>query len=438
MKARKRIGHLLLTAALVVAISACGSSSKEGEAAGTSGKTAAETVRLSFMTTWSETDPYSSFYYDLVMEFMKQNPDIKIDIQMTPYIDYPVKLSTSAAGNQLADLILMIRGGSQLESMVHTGLLMPIDEVMNRWPEDYLKADLIQDFNVDGKQYGIPSEISYHSIIFYNQKILKDAGYSSFPASFEEFEKLIMALKAKGITPISVGNAKGAALMDSYLSPLNAKISGKGVYEALLSGQKKFTDADFVASLEKIKELFEMGAFNVDLNNIDNVQATDLFLTGHSAIYIDGNWAVKQISSSKAEDFEVGFALFPQVEGGKGDVSVTTGATNMAIALNAKLDETEKEAAVKFLDFMYSEQAYQSVIRAGNLVPANVAVPEDLDPLFQEMSEALKNVAEVYKPFLNAMPPAVNTAAQNGLQGLTVKNGPTPDELAKTLQKELE
>ncbi|NGM82617.1 extracellular solute-binding protein [Paenibacillus sp. 7124] len=437
IKWTKKIGTSMLVAAMIAVLSACGQSNNADTASGQSGEAKKEPVVLSFMTTWSENDPFTGVYYKNAMAFQEANPDIKLDIETIPYNDYPVKLSTTAAAGKLTDLILMIGGGSTFEQIARSGALMPIDDMMGNWKEDFLPSSKIKEFNVDGKQYGIPGEVSYATVIFYNKKIMKDAGYTEFPKTYEAFKAMVKDLKAKNITPIAYGNKTGSVLLASLLSPLNERISGPDLYAKIKSGEQKFTDPDFMNALKDIKELSDMGAFNVDLNSIDNVQATNLFLSGNAAMYIDGSWGVKQISMDKAADFEVGFAVFPQIEEGKGSMSTMPGATNQGVVLNAKLDETKKAAAEKFLQFMYSEQSYQNIIRSGNMVPANVEAPADIDPLFKEMTGALGDVKEVTPVFDIVMPATVVAATKNGLQGLTTPGGSAPEAVAEELQKEL-
>ncbi|AKG33705.1 ABC transporter substrate-binding protein [Paenibacillus durus] len=440
MKWAKTFWVCLLMTAMIGVLSACGQSDNTNTASGNTGSTGnteQKQVVLSFMTTWSESDPFTGVYYKNAMAFEKANPDIKLDIETIPYNDYPVKLNTTAAGGNLPDLILMIGGGSMFEQIARSGALMPIDEMMGSWKEDFLPSSKIKEFNVDGKQYGIPGEVSYATVIYYNKKILKDAGYTEFPATYEAFKAMVKDLKAKNITPIAYGNKTGSVLLASLLSPLNERISGPDLYAKIKSGEQKFTDPDFMNALKDIKELSDMGAFNVDLNSVDNVQATNLFLSGNSAMYIDGSWGAKQISKDKAADFEVGFAVFPQIEGGKGSMSTMPGATNQGVVLNAKLDDAKKAAAEKFLQFMYSEESYQNIIRDGNMVPANVTAPADIDPLFKEMTGVLAGVKEITPVYDIVMPATVVTATKNGLQGLTTPGGSTPEAVAEELQKEL-
>lgn len=65
---------------------------------------------------------------------------------------------------------------------------------------------------------------------------------------------------------------------------------------------------------------------------------------------------------------------------------------------------------------MYSEQSYQNIIRSGNMVPANVEAPADIDPLFKEMTGALADVKEVTPVFDIVMPATVVAATKTAFK----------------------
>lgn len=439
MRLTKRITALILFAGLSVAITACGNSAETESTASTAtnAEPEQEQVELSFMTTWSDTDPYTGVYYKTAMKFMEENPNIKLDIETIPYGDYNVKLNTAAAAKQLPDLMLLISGGAQLTPLIQSNALLPIDDIMDNWPEEFLPSGKIQEFALDGKQYAIPGEISYSSMVYYNKRLLKEAGYEEFPTTYEDFKTLINDLNANNVVPIAIGN-KTTMVLPAFLSQINDRISGNGLYADILAGTKKFTDPEFVQSLGVIKELYDMGGINTDVNTIDNVQAINLFLSEKTAMYIDGSWGVRQITNDMADDMELGFALLPAIEGGVGSMASLTSNANQGVGLNVNLDEKKKAAAEEFLKFMYNEAAYQSIISFGNFVPANVAQPDDVDPLFMEMSEIFTGITESSPPFNVTMPANISASLASGLQGLTTPGGLEPEALAATLQKEFE
>jgi ABC-type glycerol-3-phosphate transport system substrate-binding protein len=58
--------------------------------------------------------------------------------------------------------------------------------------------------NVDGIVYSIMPGRAYNQAIVYNEEVIKAAGYDEIPATLDEFNKMCEAIKAKGVTPISL------------------------------------------------------------------------------------------------------------------------------------------------------------------------------------------------------------------------------------------
>ena len=106
--------------------------------------------------------------------FEKENPGIKIKVEMTPWEQYWTKMQASGAGNTLPDIFWMhpeqvyeyARGGKIMDI---TDRIEESDKVdMDKFPEN-----VNNDFNIDGKQYAIPKDYSTFGL-WYNKDIFDD------------------------------------------------------------------------------------------------------------------------------------------------------------------------------------------------------------------------------------------------------------------------
>ncbi|WP_199619771.1 extracellular solute-binding protein [Paenibacillus alkalitolerans] len=452
MKYKRKWPALILVLALTVFVSACGgasgsSESTSGSNESTSGSSEStsgsgestsepsnETVELTLWSDWMKDDPYTEQYYARMEQFKAEHPNIKINMEVIPYNEYNLKLQTQAAGGQLPDVMQLIIGGTFLEPLARAGLLMPIDDMIGEWKDTKIPEGLLKEFAVDGKQYAIPAEVNYSSMVFYNKKLLADLGYTEFPKTYSELLALIKAANDNKITPIILGNKTGTVLPATYLSVITDRIAGSGFIEQVLAKEKKLTDPEFISALNIIKELADNNAFNKDANNIDAAAATDRFVNGQALMYIDGSWVIKPIIANKASGFEFGMAVFPSIEGGKGDPMSLPAATYQGLGINAKLDDKKKEAAKTFVKFMYGDELFTSLLEGGALVSANVEVPGNLDPDFQAQVELTQRLTGISTVFGNVMPKDVGTAVNNSLQGL-ILGSVTPDKVAEDAQK---
>jgi raffinose/stachyose/melibiose transport system substrate-binding protein len=421
----KKAFLLLLLLTLAVGLVACRGDEKTSGDSGT--------VELTFWNIWTEPSPENNVFLKKVEEFQKQNPHIKIKMESIPHDQYKIKLKTQAAGKQLPDLV-QVWPGAELKPLVDAKVIMPLDDIVDHWKDKLIPAKELVDYQIDGKQYAIPGNKVYTSVIYYDKEMLKKVGYEKFPKTYGEFKNLIKKLREAGITPISLGNKGKWVLQSCYMSTIGDRITGSDFLSKALKGEKKFTDPEFVQALSVIKELKDLGAFNEDMNSIDNIQQRDYFVQGKAAMMIEGTWALGPILEKLPKGKEIGVAAFPAIEGGKGNPDTVSGVTGIGIALNSELSPEKKKAAYTFLKFFYDEDLYKQLLSAGSLVPAKVDLPKNLNPLFKEEIELTsRGTAPVYDATL---PVGLTDIINNGLQAITI-GSMTPEQLAEEMQKGL-
>lgn len=413
-----------LTLALIAALAGCGSSSNS--ASGNS-----KVTTLTFWNVWTDPAPDNDLFIKRVEDFNKSHPNIQIKMEKIPHDQYKIKVKTQAAGKQLPDLI-QVWPGAELEPLANSGVIQPIDDLAAQWKDKLIPAQQLKDYSVDGKQYAIPATKQITSIVYYDKKILASVGYNEFPKTFDDFEALIKKLKAKGITPIALGNKGKWVLQSCYFSTIADRYTGSDFLQEVKVGKKKFTDPQFEKALQKIVDLQKMGAFNEDLNSIDNIQQKNYFLQGKAAMFIEGSWTYADLFKQTKGKKDLGLATIPAVSGGQGNPDTVSAVSGYGIALNSELKGDKKKAAEVFEKYFYGENLYTGLLDLGLQVPAKVEVPKSADELFKKelMPIGQKPVAPVYDAVLT---PEETDILNNGLQSLTVGDT-TPEKLAKDLQ----
>jgi raffinose/stachyose/melibiose transport system substrate-binding protein len=414
--------------ASVLFLAACGGNDESNSKKSDDGS-----VELSFWNSWSEDSPENDVMLERVAAFEKEHPEIKLKMESIPPDQYKTKLKTQAAGKQLPDLI-QTWPGAELRPLVEGGVLMPIDDIVGDW-EDTIPADTLSDYAIEGKQYAIPGNKVFTSIIYYDKDMVADAGFEEFPTTYADFKELIENLNKEDINPIALGNKAKWPLQSVYISTIADRLTGSDFLEKVFEGERKFTDKEFVKALGVIAEMSELEAFNSDANSIDDNQASDYFLQGKSAMFVNGTWALSGLISNAPEGKNIGVAKFPAVKEGNGDAGKISGVTGWGIALNSELSDEEKEAATTFFKFLYSEETYQNLMNVGTLVPADVEVPEDTSDLFKEVVELTNDgIAPVYDSVLTA---EITDIINNGLQAILIGQS-TPEQVAKEMQAVVE
>ncbi len=423
----KKTVLLSLVALMTLFTAACGNKN----AADSNGEgSEAEIITLNMMHPWTSPNVDNEVYKARIAEFEKQNPGIVIEQDGVPAAQYKTKLRTLAAANNLSD-INVVWPGADLAPLVSGNLLAPINDLMDNWSA-ILPESALSGFNVDGNQYAVPTKQTFVDIIYYNKEMFAQIGYDQFPDTYDKFIDAVTKLKAAGITPISLGNKEQWPLQSSYLSVIVDRYVGSEFLSEVLAKKAKFTDPEFVKAIAVIDKLSKLGAFNTDANNMDSVQGQDYFIQGKAAMHISSSTVDARIRINNEEGDKFGIALFPSVEGGKGDPLKSAGVVQYGIAIKSGLDEKKQQAAEKFMKFFVNEDLYKELISNGIVVPAKVDIPEDASKYLKEMLELTnKGTAPVFD---SVIPTQVVDVMQNGLQALTVGRG-TPEELAADVQK---
>jgi raffinose/stachyose/melibiose transport system substrate-binding protein len=174
-----------------------------------------------------------------------------------------------------------------------------------------------------------------------------------------------------------------------------------------------------------------MKAFNDDFNSIDNIQHRDLFVMGDAAMMIDGAWSLGPVLEAMDDDSNMGIALFPSIDGGKGSPEAVSAVTGTGIALNSKLKGEKLKAAQEFLKSFYSKDYYTDLMKADILVPADIDPPKGVSPALKRVAKLTgDHIAPVYDATL---PVDATDVINSGLQEVTLGQM-TPEQLAKKLQ----
>lgn len=428
----KKAVLLGLIAVLTLFTAACGnnnaaSNSKNG------GSGEEETITLNMMHPWTSPNVDNDVYKARIAEFEKEHPNIVIKQDGVPSAQYKTKLRTLAAANNLSD-INVVWPGADLAPLVAGSLVEPINHMMENWTSILPEAAL-SGFNVDGQQYAIPTKQNFVDIIYYNKEMFAQVGYDQFPETYDQFIDAVTKLKAAGITPISLGNKEQWPLQSSYISIIGDRFTGSDFLPAVLEGKAKFTDPEFVKALGVIEELSKLDAFNTDANNMDSVQAQDYFIQGKAAMHISSATVDGRVRINNEEGDKFGIALFPSVEGGRGEPKKSAGVLQYGIAIKSGLDEKKKQAAEEFLKFFVNEDLYKELIRNGVVVPAKVEIPEDASPYLKGMLALTGNGTSPV--FDSLIPTQVVDVLQNGLQALMMDHT-TPEKLAADVQEAMD
>jgi len=250
-------------------------------------------------------------------------------------------------------------------------------------------------------------------------------------------------LKNNGITPIAFGNKEGWC-GNHWWTHLLFRLLGAKKYEELnfrsmIPGWKtdlKYTDPPAVKAWELYSELWKKGYFPPGAAVDDFAAASTYFFAGKAGFIQNGCWFVSTVRYS-APHLPVGYTWFPTVEGYPGKYGgIITGGQTYALSTN-NTPET-KEAALKFLDYMMTEdEAGKIWVEIMQLPPAykislaGIKVDPFLESIMKDASRAPESAP--YSDVLINFDIAVEYTWKASQAILT--GDLTPQEVAERLEK---
>ncbi|QJD86043.1 ABC transporter substrate-binding protein [Cohnella herbarum] len=281
------------------------------------------------------------------------------------------------------------------------GIALPLDDLIAR--DGYDVSDFVpaalSSGNFDGKQYALPLNVNF-SVMYYNKKLLSDAGFAEPPkTSAELYDVIVKTTKVNDNGTIDV---LGSPSYPSEAYLFNALAYGFGsTYVNEDASALTFNNEGTVAAMNMIRDYNTK--FGVD--NIRQIQAsgkwldpTDPFLTGKQAIRFDGPWLSATIKS-KQIDIDYGIAALPYLEGKP--ETAGSGLTGSSIFYIAKTSKNV-DGAWEFMKYLYSAEPLAKFLSLMGNVPATKSAMAS--PAMKDMVDSDLVIPLTESPNLKSIP----------------------------------
>ncbi len=345
---RKFAFGLILVLALVVA-GCAPAAAPAGDAAAPAGggeaaAPAGDQVTLT-IESWRNDD--LSIWQDVIIPaFEEKYPNINVEFAPTAPAEYNAALNAKLEGGTAGDLITCRPFDASL-ALFDQGYLADLTDLpgMENFG-DVAKSAWITD---DGSQvFCVPMASVIHGFI-YNKAIFDELGLTE-PATVADFFAALDAIKADGkYTPLDIGTAdqwESATMGFQNIGPNYWK--GEEGRKGLIAGTEKFTDPQYVAVWEQLKEWAPYLADGYEAQTYPDSQ--NLFTLGQAAIYPAGSWDISLFNSQA--DFEMGAFKPPLPEGA--DQCYISDHVDIALGMNAATPNAD--AAKTFLSWIASPE----------------------------------------------------------------------------------
>jgi raffinose/stachyose/melibiose transport system substrate-binding protein len=289
-------------------------------------------------------------------------------------------------------------------------------------------------FAVDGKNYGVPWDMGAVTF-WYNKDLFAQAGIDTPPTTWDEFLTDCEALKAAGITPISVGEGDKWPGMHIW-AYLVLRIGGAEAFAAAADSSDSrtgsFEDEAFVQAGYELMKLVDGGYFQDGFLGATHDEMNATFGNGLAAMELGGQWSPSVQAANSADLAGVanmGMFNFPAVEGGAGQVTdIVGGGNGFAIGKDAEPE------AIDFVKYLTSVEN-QTVIAASNTgIPVAKGAEAGLvDPNMVMVSQAVANSTYYQLYFDQVLPSAMGSIINDAVQKLFAGTA-TPEEVCAEIE----
>ncbi len=315
------------------------------------------------------------YWDDLVAAFEKQNPHIKVDVQVVNWVDVDNDVAKMVKQGKAPDIAQI----GSYAAYAAADQLYSADELFTVSEQADFIPSMAAAGSVDRTQYGIPW-VSSSRMFFYNKKLFDDAGISKAPETWEELAHDAKLLKQNGVKvpyglPLGTEEAQAEALMWMLGN------SG-GMTDTV--GNYTFDSAANVDAFSWVKKnLVDTGLTGPgDPAKTNRQDVFDDFLAGKAGM-INGHPTL--LAQAKAKKIDVGVAPLP---GRLGQSSDTLGVADWMMAFK---QNGNQEADGKFLQFVYQEKNAVKFLDEYGLLPVTQTASEAMreDPKDKDLVQFL-------------------------------------------------
>jgi multiple sugar transport system substrate-binding protein len=285
--------------------------------------------------------------------FTAANPKITIELEFVSYEALHDKIVTDQVG-----------GSGTYDTVL-------VDAI---WPAEFAEAGLVRDITdkipaeytagvfdsafVGGaykdKFYAVPW-INDTEFLYYNKKMLADAGFSAPPKSWDELVEQARVLKDKGIVKYPyVGQWAQSELAICDWTSMAGGMGGATFFDD--SGTPTFNSGGPLAALELMKQMMDDGLANPASLGYGSDDIKNVLIAGQAAFGLDWTY-VNAAANDPEQSTVVGqIAIAPGIGGTDATASGVNGGMGIGITRSSK----HPDEALKFALFLASQQMQET------------------------------------------------------------------------------
>ncbi|MFD2615029.1 ABC transporter substrate-binding protein [Paenibacillus gansuensis] len=349
-----------------------------GTNSGNSGGEAAKPVDLTF---WGDWGGEGQKQFETMVDAFNKSQD-KIRVKYVLQQDMITKFLTAATSGGSPDILFWDRWRTSLYAPKN--VLHPVDEYMAKdgLNKDDFYGEALKELSYQDKLYGLPLTVDARAL-FYNKKILADAGVTNPPTTWDELEQAAIKTTKWNGSKLEVAGFSLAdnGLFNMYLQQAGGQMMNADNTKTDFNNDKGKAVLQYWDKLLNQDKVYKVG-FETGLG-----EGTDAFATGKLAMLYTGPW---MLSTYKKFGKDLDFGVATPPAGPNGDKGSVMGGFGLVIPEGAK----HKEEAWEFIKW-WTANKDNALLWAKTSLNIPGYKPALEDPFFKD--------DPFWKPFLDTL-----------------------------------
>lgn len=337
---------------------------------------------------------FTDYFNQLIAEFEKENPGMKVRWVDVPWADMQSKILTAVSAGTAPDVVNL--NPDFAAQLAGRNAWMPLDDRVPLVEREQYLPNIWKASSLDGKSFGIPWYLST-SITIYNKNLLQQAGVSKPPTTYQELAQVAKQVKQKTgkyAIFVTVAPDDSAEVLQSIVK--------MGVPLLDDQGKAAFNTPEGRAAFQYWTDLYKQGLLPKEVLTQGHRRGIELYQAGETALLSTGSEFLKTIQTNAPAIAQVS-DVTSQITGDTDKKSVAV--MNLVIPRNTD----QPDAALKFALFVTNDANQLAFAKAANVLPSTIdalddkyftGVPENAPPLDQARAISAKQMqdAEILLP----------------------------------------
>jgi len=333
----------------------------------------------------NETDPPSvTFYKNAIAEFEKQNPEIKVSMELTSTDGRLQKVVSALSSKSMPDVFKLL--SEERFEFSKKGYVVPLDDLYGEIGGDNFVDGSIM--KIDGHVYDLPYTLGNFNVLWYRNDLLKQAGKQA-PKDWDETEAIAQEMTKDGSYGFIFPAAK-TRMNTMFFSTLMWSAGGTYFDKDL---NVTFNNPGTIAALKFMKK---MAAYSpAGIASYSYSEMINTYLTGKVALDIYAPRLIANVATNTPDLLEKTSAA--QMPAGPSGVGVKFLSVNNYAIASPKVGGKNPEAAKKFLKYILTAERSRdfSLTAFPHLIPPLKDVQKTVLEEGISQLKGIRNLADV-------------------------------------------